>query len=99
MIGTVEYVSEFPASLNGMVAVLPEPGACYGTFSSIRSAISGTNRAHAGCDDTERLRVDVAASHSVLEITPGTLATVEIRASTQSPAALVLPWIKEKLSH
>ncbi len=97
MIGTVEYVSEFPASLNGMVAVLRNQELA-GTFSAsgppypARIALTPDATTRSGFAWTSP-----QATH--LEITPGTLATVEIRASTQSPAALVLPWIKEKLSH
>ena len=97
MIGTVEHVSEFPASLNGMVAVLRNQELA-GTFSAsgppypARIALTPDATTRSGFAWTSP-----QATH--LEITPGTLATVEIRASTQSPAALVLPWIKEKLSH
>lgn len=97
MIGTVEHVSEFPASLNGMVAVLRNQELA-GTFSAsgppypARIALTPDATTQSGFAWT-------SPQATRLEITPGTLATVEIRASTQSPAALVLPWIKEKLSH
>lgn len=97
MIGTVEYVSEFPASLNGMVAVLRNQELA-GTFSA--SGPPYPARIALTPDATTRSGFAWTSPQATrLEITPGTLATVEIRASTQSPAALVLPWIKEKLSH
>ena len=91
MIGTVESLSEFPASLNGMIAVLqnedlartfskagpPYPGRVALTLDpSTASGFAWTSPQAAGID-----------------ITPGTLAEVEV--STQSPAELVLPWFKE----
>ncbi len=97
MIGVVENVSEFPASLNGMVAVLRNQELAK-TFSSAgppypaRIALTPDATTQSGFAWT-------SPQATRLEITPGTLARVEIRASTQSPAALVLPWIREKLSH
>ena len=97
MIGVVEHVSEFPASLNGMVAVLRNQELAR-TFSTAgppypaRIALTPDATTRSGFAWTSPQATGV-------EITPGTLATVEIRASTKPPASLVLPWIKEKLSH
>ncbi len=95
MIGTVESLSEFPASLNGMIAVLqnedlartfskagpPYPGRVALTLDpSTASGFAWTSPQAAGID-----------------ITPETLAEVEVEVevSTQPPAELVLPWFKE----
>ena len=95
MIGTVESLSEFPVSLDGMIAVLrnqdlaktfltggpPYPG----RVSFTRDASTASGFAW-----TSPKAVDV-------NITSGTLAAVEIEVSRRPPIEMVVPWVKEKV--
>ena len=94
MIGRVESRSEFPMSLEGMVALLrneelartfstggpPYPGRI--TLTPDPSTASGF-----AWTSPQAIHVDV---------TPGTLAEVEIKVSSQPPISLIVPWVKEK---
>lgn len=91
--GTVATISEFPASLDGIVSMLqnqdlassfaeggpPYPG---------RVALVPDSATASGLSWT-------SARGAAVDITPGTLATVEIQVASQAPIALVLPWIRQ----
>ena len=95
MLGTVESLSEFPASLNGMIAVLQNQDLAR-TFS--RDGPPYPGRVAITLDSSTTSGFAWTSPHAVdVEITPGTLATVEVKVSSQPPVALVVPWIKEKL--
>ena len=93
MNGTVQDLSEFPASPGGMAAVLrnqdlaesfsqngpPYPG---------RVALTPNPLSVSGFDWTSQRGEELA-------ITPGTLASVEIRVANEPPIALVLPWFRQ----
>ncbi len=93
MIGTVQSLSEFPASPTGMAAALQNQDLA-ATFSAAgppypgRVALVPNPRSANGFDWTSRRGEE-------LTITPGTLASVEIRVRSAPPAALALPWFGE----
>lgn len=95
MIGTVESLSEFPASLNGMIAVLQNQDLAR-TFSKDGPPYPG--RVALALDSSTASGFAWTSPQAVgLVITPGTLAKVEVQVSSQPPVALVVPWIKERL--
>ena len=95
MIGTVESLSEFPASLNGMIAVLQNQDLAR-TFSHGGPPYPG--RVELALDPSTASGFAWTSPQAVgIDITPGTLATVEVEVSSQPPVALVVPWIKERL--
>ena len=95
MIGTVESLSEFPASLNGMIAVLQNQDLAR-TFSHGGPPYPG--RVALALDPSTTSGFAWTSPQAVgVVITPGTLATVEVEVSNQPPVALVVPWIKESL--
>lgn len=95
MIGTVESLSEFPASLNGMIAVLQNQDLAR-TFSHSGPPYPG--RVALALDPSTASGFAWTSPQAVgLDITPGTLATVEVEVASQPPVALVVPWIKERL--
>lgn len=94
MIGKVESRSEFPMSLEGMVAALRN--------ARLADTFSGDGPPYPG-------RVTLTPDPSTtsgfawtspraadLEVTPGTLAEIEIKVSGQPPVSLLVPWLKEK---
>ena len=95
MIGAVESLSEFPVSLDGMIAVLRNQDLAK-TFSTGGPPYSGrvsfTRDAStaSGFAWTSPKAVDV-------NITAGTLAAVEIEVSRRPPIEMVVPWVKEKV--
>ena len=95
MIGAVESLSEFPASLNGMIAVLQNQDLAR-TFSHGGPPYPG--RVALALDPSTASGFAWTSPQAVgVVITPGTLATVEVEVSSQPPVALVLPWIKESV--
>ena len=95
MIGTVEGLSEFPASLNGMIAVLQNQDLAR-TFSHGGPPYPGRVALVLDPSTTSGFAWTSPQAAGVV-ITPGTLATVEVVVSTQPPAALVVPWLRESL--
>ena len=97
MMGTVESISEFPASLAGMVAALRNEGLAR-TFSRGgppypgRIALTPDASTESGFAWTSPRAADVT-------IVPGMLATIEIEISNQPPIALVLPLIEKALGN
>ncbi len=95
MIGTIESLSKFPASLDGMIAVLRNRDLAR-TFSSSgppypgRVALTPDASTASGFAWTSPQAANV-------DITPGTLARVEIKVASQPPLTLVVPWVKERL--
>ena len=93
MNGTVQSLSEFPASPGGMAAVLQNQDLAE-AFSSNgppypgRVALTPNPRSVSGFDWTSQRGEDLA-------ITPGTLASVEIRVANEPPIALALPWFRD----
>ena len=93
MTGAVQSLSEFPASPGGMAAVLqnqdlvdafsadgpPYPG---------RVTLTPDPRSLSGFDWTSRRGEE-------LSVTPGTLASVEIRVANDPPITLALPWFRD----
>ena len=95
MIGTVESLAEFPASLNGMIAVLQNQDLAR-TFSHSGPPYPG--RVALAPDPSTTSGFAWTSPQAVgIVITPGTLATVEVEVSSLPPGALVVPWIKEHL--
>lgn len=95
MKGVVESRSEFPMSLEGMVAVLRNEELAE-TFSGGGPPYPG--RITLTPDPTTASGfawTSPQANH--VDVTPGTLARVEIKVSSQPPISLIVPWIKEKL--
>ena len=95
MTGTVASLSEFPASLDGMVAVLQNQDLAR-TFS------------HGGAPYPGRVTLTLDPSTASgfawtspqaaeVNVTPGTLAEVEVEVSRRPPVALIVPWIREGL--
>ena len=93
MRGTVAELSQFPASLEGIVSLLQNE--------DLASSFTENGPPYPGRvallpDSTAASRVAWTSSRgATVEITPGTLATVEIQVARQAPVALVLPWIRE----
>ena len=97
MTGTVEAISDFPASLDSMTAILQnqdlaerfsETGPPYfGRIALKRNPATASSFAWTSLKGAE------------VTITAGTLAEVEIEVHRQSPVSLVAPMIKEKLGY
>ena len=95
MTGTVENISEFPVSLDGMIAVLQsrdlarafsESGPPYaGRIALTRDASTASGFAWTSPQAT------------VVNVRPGTIAMVEVEVASDPPIALVVPWLKEAL--
>ena len=95
MTGTVEHLSEFPASLDGMVAMLQNPALASsfsrgGTPYPGRIALTLDPSTASGFAWTSLQAADV-------KVTPGTLAVVEVEVSRRPPVALIVPWVKKGL--
>ena len=93
MNGTVQSLSEFPASPSGMAAVLQnqdlvESFSAAGPPYPGRVALTPNPASTSGFDWTSLRGED-------LVITPGTLASVEIRVANEPPITLALPWFRE----
>ncbi len=93
--GKVESLSEFPASVEGMVAVLKH--------SELARSFSRNGPPYAG---RIALNVDpktasgfawTSPQATEVNVTSGTLAAVEIEIASRPPVALVVPWVKEAL--
>ena len=93
MKGTVESVSEFPSSLTGMVATLRNEDLAR-TFSQSgppylgRVALTPDASTESGFAWTSPRAAEV-------NVTPGTLAKIEIEVSSKPPIALVIPLLKK----
>ncbi len=93
MTGAVSSLSEFPASPGGMAAVLQNQELA-ATFSSNgppypgRVALTPNPGSVSGFDWTSRRGEE-------LTVTPGTLASAEIRVANEPPITLALPWFRE----
>ncbi len=93
MTGTVENISEFPASLDGMIAVLQsqdlarifsDGGPPYaGRIVLTRDASTASGFAW------------TSPQAAAVNVRPGTLAMVEVEVASDPPIALVAPWVKE----
>ena len=97
MIGVVESISEFPASVDSMAAVLQnqelaEAFASNGTPYSGRVGLTPDPTTASGFAWT-------SAKGAEVEITAGTVARVEIEVERQPPITLVIPLIKEGLGY
>ena len=97
MTGVVESISDFPASVESMVAVLQNQELAE-TFSSTGAPYSGrialTPDATTGSGFAW-----TSAKGGELEITAGTVARVEVEVERQPPITLVIPLIKEWLGY
>lgn len=95
MTGTVESLSEFPASLSGIVAVLQNQ--------ELATAFSNSGSPYPGrvvlTPDPSTVSgfTWTSARGATVDITPGTLAAVEIRVASQPPVTLALPWFRNLL--
>lgn len=96
MRGSVESLSEFPASLNGMIAVLQNENLA-SSFSSDGPPYPG-RVALTPDPSTASGFVWTSSRGAELDVTPGTLASVEIRVASQPPIVLALPWLSELLA-
>ena len=91
--GTVQSLSDFPASRSGMAAVLQNQDLVE-TFSAAgppypgRVTLTANRESVNGFDWTSRRGEEMA-------ITAGTLASVEIRVASEAPIALALPWFRD----
>ena len=95
LIGAVEYVSEFPASPEGMIAVLQnrdlvESFSRQGPPYACRVVLLPDPTTASGLSWTSSRGAD-------LSLSPGVLATVEIEVERKPPIALVVPLIRETL--
>lgn len=96
MTGSVESLSEFPASLSGMVSVLQNEDLA-SSFSSDGPPYPG--RVALIPDASTASGFAWTSSRGAeLDVTPGTLASVEIRVASQPPIVLALPWLTELLA-
>ena len=97
MTGVVESISEFPASVDSMAAVLQNRELAE-TFSSSGTPYSG--RIALTPDATTASGFAwTSAKGAELEITAGTVARVEVEVERQPPITLVIPLIKEWLGY
>ena len=97
MTGVVESISEFPASVDSMAAVLQNRELAE-TFSSSGTPYSG--RIALTPDATTASGFAwTSAKGAELEITAGTVARVEVEVERQLPITLVIPLIKEWLGY
>ena len=93
--GTVESLSDFPSSLAGMVVVLKNRELA---MSFSRNGPPYTGRIALTLDpSTVNGFAWTSPQAKNVDIAPGTLATIEVEVTRRSPAALVVPWIAEKL--
>ena len=95
VLGVVEYVSEFPSSLESIVATLQNP--------ALAQRVSASGAPYAGRVSLVRDPTTASgfawtspkASGETLEA--GTLATAEVRTGARAPISLAVPLIKEAL--
>ncbi len=95
MTGTVESLSEFPASLSGIMAALQNQELAT-AFSSGGSPYPG-RVALTPDPSTASGFMWTSPRGATVNITPGTLASVEIRVASQPPVTLALPWFRRLL--
>lgn len=95
LIGEVETVSEFPASLPSMLALLQNQDLA-AAFSQAGPPYVG-RIALAPDSGTESGFAWTSPRGDEVEISAGTLATIEIEVRRQTPASLVVPLIRETL--
>ncbi len=95
ILGTVENVSEFPVSLDGMVAVLQNRDLAQ-NFS--RSGPPHASRILLATDPTTASGFAwTSPKGAEVTLTSGTLISVEVEVASQPPIALVVPLVKELL--
>ena len=93
MTGTVKSLSEFPASLDGMIVVLQNRDLAR-TFSHGGAPYPG--RIELSLDPSTASGFAWTAPQAAeVIVRAGTLAAVEVEVSRQPPVALIVPWIKE----
>ena len=97
MIGIVESISEFPASVDSMAAVLQNQELAE-VFSSSGTPYSGRIALTPDATTTSGFAW-TSAKGAEVEITAGTVARVEIEVERQPPITLVIPLIKEGLGY
>ena len=96
MQGRVESISEFPASLAGMTAVLGNE--------ELARSFSWSGPPYPGRvtlkpdPSTESGFAWTTSRAAAVSVTPGTLATIEIKVKSQPPIELVVPLLKEALN-
>ena len=95
MTGTVEDISEFPASLDGMIAVLQSRDLAL-TFSDGGPPYAGRIALTRDASTASGFAW-TSPQAAVVSVRPGTLATVEVEVANEPPIALVVPWVKEAL--
>ena len=96
ILGKVESLSKFPVSLDGIIAALQNQDLAR-TFSQAGPPYPG--RVALARDSSTASGFAWTSPHAAaVNITPGTLARVEIEVSRQRPAALVVPWVRERLN-
>ena len=96
MKGTVAAISEFPASLAGIVSLLHNEDLA---TSFARAGPPYPGRVALVPDSTTVSGVAWSSPRGgTVDITPGTLATVEIQVARNPPITMVLPWVKGLLS-
>ena len=95
MLGTVQSLSEFPTSLDGLMAVLQNRGLAE-SFS--RNGAPYPGRISLTPDpSTASGFVWTSPQAAEVDVTPGTLAEVEIEVERRPPVELIVPWIRERL--
>ena len=94
MIGRVESRSEFPMSLEGMVALLRNEELAK-TFSDDGPSYTGRITLTPDSSTASGFAWTSPQARD-MDVTQGTLAAVEIKVSSRPPVALIVPWIKEK---
>ncbi len=93
MTGTVENISEFPASLEGMVAVLQSQDLAR-TFSDTGPPYAGRIALTRDASTASGFAW-TSPQAAVVNVRPGTLAMVEVEVASEPPIALVVPWARE----
>ena len=95
MLGTVERLSEFPTSLDGLMTVLQNRGLAE-AFSRSGAPYPGRILLTPDPSTSSGFAWTMPQAADVV-VTPGTLAEVEIEVERRPPAELIVPWIRERL--
>ena len=95
--GVVESISEFPASVDSMAAVLQNQELAE-TFSNGGTPYSGGVALDPDANTASGFAWTTAKGAEV-ELTAGTVARVEIEVERQAPITLVVPLIREGLGY
>ena len=98
MTGVVESISEFPASVDSMAAVLQNDELAQ-TFASRGTPYAGRIALTPDPAHRERPSPGRRPGGAEVRITAGTVARVEIEVERQAPITLVIPLIREGLGH